>query len=91
MSTDIYSVSNSESKTTPQSKTNEETLGWLAAILALAGQVAMIFKSPLAFILWTLGEGLMLSFAIKRKKYGEVTFFSLYIITNCVALLVWIY
>jgi 4-hydroxybenzoate polyprenyltransferase len=64
---------------------------WLATALALGGQVLMIFKSPLAFILWSMGEGILLVYSVRGKRWAEVTFFTLYITTNLTALLVWQY
>jgi hypothetical protein len=69
----------------------ENKMGWIAAIFALAGQIAIIFKSPVAFLFWTVGEGLLLMLSVRRKRWGETTFFTLYVITNLIALLVWIY
>jgi hypothetical protein len=64
-------------------------LSWVATGFALSGQICMIFKNPLSFILWSIGEGILLYSSLKRKEYGEVSFFTLYIVTNIIALVAW--
>jgi hypothetical protein len=71
------------------SKNFESTSGWIASIFALAGQITIIFKNPTAFLLWTVGEGILLFLALRRKSWGEVVFFTLYVLTNIVAYLKW--
>jgi hypothetical protein len=70
-------------------KSKENLLGWVAATFALAGQIAMIFQNPIAFVLWTVGEAMMLFFAFTRKSWGETAFFTCYVVTNLVALYTW--
>jgi hypothetical protein len=64
-------------------------VGWIASVFALTGQILMIFKNPWAFVAWSLGEGLLLIVSYKRKQWGEVMFFTVYVVTNLIALYVW--
>jgi hypothetical protein len=64
-------------------------IGWVATCFGLSGQILMIFESPLAFVTWSVAEGLLLLLALKRKSWGEVSFFTVYVITNLIALAVW--
>ncbi len=64
-------------------------LKWLAPIFACAGQMLIIFGNPLAFVCWTVGEGILLYHDYKRKEASEIIFMLIYVITNIVALINW--
>jgi membrane protein implicated in regulation of membrane protease activity len=53
------------------------TLGWIATILCLLGNLFVVKKKN-GFLIWFIGTAIMLILAILRKDWSQTTLFTIY-------------
>jgi hypothetical protein len=61
-----------------------------AVLMGLSGAfVLSAFKSPLAFLLWTISNPVFLYFTIKRKEYWMSLVWICYLTTSIIGIIMW--
>ena len=61
-----------------------------AVLMGLSGAfVLSAFKSPLAFLLWTISNPIFLYFTIRRNEYWMSTVWVMYLSTSIIGIIMW--
>lgn len=64
-------------------------IGWLAAIMSIAGNVLVVKKKAAGFAVWTLGNAIWIALAAVRRDWPQVALFVVYSALNLWGLVAW--
>jgi len=64
-------------------------VSWLAFVLAVTGNILVVLKIRIAFVIWNLANIIWIYLAASRADWAQVALFTLYVLLNVWGFIRW--
>lgn len=64
-------------------------IGWITFVICIGAYIFVIKKIRWGFMIWNVGNGILLTEAWLRKDYGQCALWLTYTVLNCVGFIKW--